>query len=335
MATRLYLPASGAAPASPAYDATWDIQPAPDRRPLPTTKTNTALGEQSAAETNSSVVDVLLRQFVSDQIPSERTIDGTFSAVVRAREGSTAVDGFMQLVVRVVSSDGSTVVGTLYSGASQTTVSASSGDQNEEFPTSSATRIWNAVTLNSVTAPAGSRVVVELGWRACNTATTSHTVFFHLGDPSATGDHSLAAGSTSSLCPWVEFSADLFGSAPITGTLTATLPSLTASLTDAPEPVTGALAATLPSLTATLAGDNLSPITGTLAATLPALTASLAGVVYVDAQADTDDRRNGRTRTGLAYAEVDPVLDTLPNREPVRSMAQSVPVPTLVDGRPQ
>jgi hypothetical protein len=123
----------------------------------------------------------------------------------------------------------------------------------------------------------------------------------------------------------------------VSGSLAATLPSLTASLSgtyNAPL-ITGTLAATLPSLTAALSGTGpAASITGSLAASIPALTAALSGRQIVEAEADTDDRANGRNRSGLAYAEVTEVLTTLPTREPHRSMAQSVPVPTLEDGRP-
>lgn len=122
------------------------------------------------------------------------------------------------------------------------------------------------------------------------------------------------------------------------GVFAATLPALTADLAgtyDPPTAITGVVTATLPPLSGSLAGSYIAPISGTLTATLPSLTATLTGALFVDAQTDEADRANGRTRTGLAYAEVDPVLVELPTREPHRSMSQSVPAPTLDDGRPQ
>lgn len=68
--------------------------------------------------------------------------------------------------------------------------------------------------------------------------------------------------------------------AGVTGTIPATLPSMTASIagTYTPATVTGTVAATLPSLTASLAGTYTpATVTGDIAATLPSLTASLEG----------------------------------------------------------
>lgn len=64
-----------------------------------------------------------------------------------------------------------------------------------------------------------------------------------------------------------------------TGTLTAVLPALSASLSGGytPPTQTGALAAVLPVLTASLSGGYQAPPVGTLAAILPTLTASLSG----------------------------------------------------------
>ncbi|QIN94020.1 hypothetical protein PP459_gp214 [Streptomyces phage Wakanda] len=217
MPTRLYLPASGTAAVSPAYSSAWNITSVAERRSCSTTKTNTALTWSAlVTETDATVKNALSAQFVSSEtFPTARTVgSGTVSTVMRTYMDTTNSQGFLQLVIRVVSGDGATVRGTLYAGATQNTHSSTVGDQNQVSDQLSSTRIWNAIPLSPVSVQAGDRIVVEVGWRTTNTLSSARAHRFNFGDPTATSDYALTAGLTTSLTPWVEFSEDMFAAAP-------------------------------------------------------------------------------------------------------------------------
>ncbi|MBS4040421.1 MAG: hypothetical protein KGZ81_07460, partial [Flavobacteriales bacterium] len=75
-----------------------------------------------------------------------------------------------------------------------------------EFPTTSTGRTEGAKTLSAVSMQKGDRIVVEIGYRANNTVTTSYGVVI---DRFATGAD-LTSGSTDvTLSPWVQFSANI------------------------------------------------------------------------------------------------------------------------------
>lgn len=124
------------------------------------------------------------------------------------------------------------------------------------------------------------------------------------------------------------------GSTPLSSTLSGST-ALTANLTAVGKAQFAATLAASATLTPDLRAIG-APVD--LAASLSAqttLAAALATIPVELAQTDTADRNNGRTRTGIGYATVtypDPVDDT--PFEPIRIMAQSVPVPTLDEGRP-
>lgn len=209
-ATRFYLPASGSAAASPAFAALFADTEDAVRRPMSVDKSDTALATSIADEgVTTTPYDALAVQFVSAETLNAGTISGTFSLVVKVLENNSGADMFIQVVIRVMSGDGSTTTGTLYAGNTATTL-GSTGDPNQEVPTTAATRIYNAVSLSSVSANAGDRIVVDIGVRALNTTNIGRQTTFTWGDPVAGSDYALTAGLTSSDVPWIEFSQDLF-----------------------------------------------------------------------------------------------------------------------------
>lgn len=132
---------------------------------------------------------------------------------------------------------------------------------------------------------------------------------FEVGDPLRTGELAPAAAPARLVfCGWLyagqsDYTADgktIIGQAvdwltsgaapPPAGTLTVTLPALTADLSGtytAPPPptYTGDLAATLPVVEASLSGTYQAPPAGILAATLPALAVDLSGTYTAPAGA--------------------------------------------------
>ncbi|MCA9327223.1 hypothetical protein KDA14_01720, partial [Candidatus Saccharibacteria bacterium] len=222
MATRLYFDATTASAVSPAYTASWDITSSADRLVCGTSVSDNNLATGSSyQESDASQVNVLAHQYVSSQqIPSARTISGTVRAVIGCYETNGTADGFLQMVVKVVSSDGATTRGVLYAGSALNSVSTNAGDVNEEMTignTAMATRIVPDQTVSNVNAQAGDRLVIELGWRATNTTTTTRGAFFRHGWQQELSDHlfvsgtNVVAATSTDLNPWVELSYDVFG----------------------------------------------------------------------------------------------------------------------------
>lgn len=207
MATRFYLPSTGAAAVSPAFDLGWGLSVDADRIAMVRTKANSAFNSKAVAESSAIVTDVLMRQYVSEPVAAQ-TITGTLKCIARANENSSTADFRSQLLVRVVSGDGLVVRGTLI--ALDTGALASEWNLvsfvNRKFPKAYAT---GGASVTSVTAQDGDRLVVEIGYRAHNTTAASRTGTLDFGDPSATGDLVEDETGTTQLCPWVEFSQNL------------------------------------------------------------------------------------------------------------------------------
>lgn len=218
--TRLYFSSTnGTRPVSVTADSSWEDTATALLAKASVTKQNTAIPGNSQVVTKNSSAnpgDVMWSQHVTDPLDVAQVIAGAFSAVIRCNESATTADGFMQVVIRVVSNDGATVRGTLYSGQTFTTVSATTSDPNGEMGAGSAnTRILSGITMGSVSAQANDRLVIEWGARSC-VATTGVTFFARFGDPTATGDHALTAAVTTDLVPWLEFDSTITFGTPVT-----------------------------------------------------------------------------------------------------------------------
>lgn len=214
MATRFYLPASGSAPVTPPTpDSGWLVTTGFTAHGMPTAKSNTAksVGTTRTKGSASANINQLDRQYLSNATLNAQTITGTFSLVLRGYESATALDGRVQVILRVVSGDGTTVRGTLYAG-STATVSATVGNEAEELPgtnaASRATRIKNALSVSSVSAQSGDRLLLEVGARLGSTSTTTQFTLEY-GDPTAGADYALTSGLTTDLAPWLETSQTL------------------------------------------------------------------------------------------------------------------------------
>lgn len=230
MATRFYFPSTGTADVSPAFDAEWNDSSSVTRRPLNRTRGTSAFVEISDTETSAlSTWDILLGQFVSAPLQAQ-TLSGTFSCVIRARESATGVNARSQMVVKVVSNDGATIRGTLFPADTTTT------NVNEWVATTTATAVRNAFfpkgtasqAFTSLAIQAGDRIVIEVGARTVNTATTAgFTAAMRFGEAAASD---LTADETGVVegNPWIEFSSTVLLQADLpTGTLNKKiLPSL-------------------------------------------------------------------------------------------------------------
>jgi hypothetical protein len=217
VATRFYLPASGAAPVTPAAWATgWEKTTGAVWRPCSTTKSNTALADTALVGHTVIGSDVALVGFVTAPLAAGFTTSAdTISAVVRGLESNLLYNGILNIMIRVISNDGSSVIATMYSGSSSSGVSATVGAENEEFVATASTRIKNALTVSNVSGSTGNRLSIEIGARQFSTR--ADTVTLRFGDPTGTADFALTGDLTTDLCPWVELSANLTFTGAATG----------------------------------------------------------------------------------------------------------------------
>ena len=156
----------------------------------------------------TSDYDVLLLKAVTDALPGDKAISGTLSFCLAVVESSGNANDYYHVHVFVTQGDSDNVRGTLLSN----NISAS------EWPTTVAGLEVSGLALSSVNALAGDRVVIEIGYRASNTLTSSYTGTIVYG---GTGATDLTNGATDYNKPgWFEFSTDLVNSYYSSGTYT-------------------------------------------------------------------------------------------------------------------
>ena len=208
--TRFYLPSSGAAAVSPAFDAEWENTAATDRLKCVTTRINSTNSFKSTTDATATAFrDTLLRQYVSDPI-ALGIISGTIKGQIRSSAASGAAAGVRaQLIAKVVSNDGSTVRGVLYAGDLDTSATANptsefsqAADTNRTFPRGGPVAISPVVALDT------DRVVLELGYRKHVNVTTGNVSLSFMDNNAS--DLPEDETTTTALNPWIEFSIDLF-----------------------------------------------------------------------------------------------------------------------------
>lgn len=185
------------------------------------TRISSAFATITATEIGGSAAlgrDLLARQYVSDPIVGAQTISGTLKGQISMAEDSNSANLLPQMVVRVVSNDGSSVRGTLHAGDTRTAIVDELVFQTASNTKNPAAGI-SPVTLSSVAAQDGDRIVVEIGARVNNTSVTNYAVIARFGD-NAGSDLTEGGVETTALNPWVEFSADINFTATPVQTLT-------------------------------------------------------------------------------------------------------------------
>jgi len=179
---------------------------------LGSTRAGSNTGVTVAETSTSNTFDSLLGQWISAPFTSSGTMQGSYQVCYALSETDPAADAIPVIVLKVVSGDGLTVRGTVTSALGSSELG----------------QTGNAFTLNAngnlpVASQVGDRLVLELGWRATNTVTTSQSATMRYGGTSTTdllsGDVGTDATTRS---PWVQF-ADaavkaLFTGQTITGT---------------------------------------------------------------------------------------------------------------------
>lgn len=207
MATRLYLTADDTAvynPASP--KGAWDKTSGAVVCRLAPYRFGSGVVAQNSENNAANNYDVLCASFVSDPLHAAQTIDGTISAVIPCSEDNIDANDVLHLHVWVTQGDSGTSRGTLLSDFVDTTEFAQSSF-NTQFTDISI----SAQTLSSVSAQAGDRIVVEAGYQAQNTHTTSRNGGILCGGRNTSdADGSQAAAGPGNAKPgWVEFSGSI------------------------------------------------------------------------------------------------------------------------------
>lgn len=203
MATRLYYDYNFSPIVQPTFDAAWDVTASAVRIRLTTQKADpgAALASQAVATTGNSPAgasDVLMSQAVSEPIGSNVTISGAIKGYMRAQESNASGDMRSQCVVWVMKPDGSSRGTLIAADASALASEWATSLTNRKMP------LGSPATPTSVAAVAGDRLVVEIGFRKHENATTSRTGTLSLGSPTGT-DVAENETATTANVPWIEF----------------------------------------------------------------------------------------------------------------------------------
>jgi hypothetical protein len=199
--TRFYLPSTGmAAEKSPVYSANWGLNSGAARLKAVMFKQNSAMTSIGSAYTTLVTVAntyCLCMQYVSDPI-APQTIAGTISGQAGGGEASNFCNGFSAARIKVVSNDGATERGVLLTMGTGATEFTNPGPTNRNWPVSTAATV--------VTAEAGDRIVIEVGFR--RDVRNTGNVYMNLGDNNAT-DLPVDQTTTATNNPWIEFSQNI------------------------------------------------------------------------------------------------------------------------------
>jgi hypothetical protein len=155
---------------------------------------------------NNATLDGVCRVYVSDPLSGSGTLSGNVKGIIRCQENSTSANMQAQLLVKVVSRDGTTVRGTAL--AHQTAAGTEFGTAlaNRKFPLDWTTS--PGTTLTGVAYSAGDRIVLEIGYRNNTANTTTFTATMSFGD-NVGADLSEDQTGTAGNCPWIEFDSTL------------------------------------------------------------------------------------------------------------------------------
>lgn len=319
MATRIYLPQTGAAPINPAF-GTWTETTGADRVAGVATRISSAMTSKTQAHTATAANSTFLsRQYVFGPLAAQTIPVSTIKGTIRVLE-SAANDNLdaTRLLVRVVSGDGSTYRTPVVYGPTNGTVA--------EFNTTlRAKRLATGGATASVVVSAGDYLVIEIG--TTNTAVgTSLSDSISYGDNSATdlGDNETDTAANN---PFVELAATitllaLSGSDSGAGSDTASAPAVALTGIDAGSGVE-ASAVTIVTSVSTDAGVGTDS---------PAVLAA-ATLVRVDAAAGTDASAGimlgTRTDAGAGADAPASVAAVLPTRADAGAAADTATITTL------
>ncbi len=214
-----------------------------------------SITSRSVSETSSTNnYTVLVLKFVSDPIPAQTIAAGTtLNWVLGVLESDNRANDAYRVHAYVVSGDGSILRGTLLSNSNEST----------EWPTSATGfGISSAKTLNTVTAQANDRVVIEIGYIAGNTRTDSYSGRLWYG---GTGSDLTVGGDETSRTGWFEFEPGLYQlPVPTITSFDSSIGCEGSSLVITGTNLTGATAVTIGGTAATITDNTETTVTVTV-----------------------------------------------------------------------
>ena len=207
MATRLYVNRSVDPTVTPtSFNADWDLTSGVTLMGCSPNRLGGVIGTFGAAETSATApYDVLLLQLVSPPLAAQ-TISGAVKGQFIAAEPNAGADAQAQFVARVVNAAG--VVQAELNAMATTALGVyefSTTPTNRKFPIAAV----SPLTVTSHACADGDRLVVEIGWRAHNTTTTSRTANVRVCDDGATDLPEDETDTDTAKNPWIEFSTDI------------------------------------------------------------------------------------------------------------------------------
>lgn len=206
MVSRLYLGRRPQLHAAITADGGWEKTTGALKALLSQDKIGDAIASTTIAANGTSGNDTLLGQWVSEPLSGAQTITGNIKGQARFNESTGALDARVQVIVRVLQSDLSTVRGTLLAmDASGLSHEFNTSLRNITMP------LGGSTALSSVAAQDGDRIVVEIGAR--QHATQAGNVIGSFGD-SAASDLAEDETTTTANNPWIEFSQTLTFQSP-------------------------------------------------------------------------------------------------------------------------
>ena len=174
MATRIYLPSTGTAPVSPAFNTNWADTADATRFPCVfDTASSTAMATTQYRDNSNKNEAHLIHQWVStNQIAGQVISAQTIKFQMRGLELNANNDMVFAISVRVCSPDGTTIRGNV--------LDVSSDDS--ELPTGTLTNRSFSATSSEVTAQAGDRIMIEIGCAGDPSGGNNHDVDIRIGD---------------------------------------------------------------------------------------------------------------------------------------------------------
>ena len=211
MATRYYLQSTSSSPITPAISSAWDFSiSAFARYPTSTTKAGQTLSFISLdGNGDGADNDYCFGQWISGGIAAQ-TVGGTGVTVkiqMRCMQEAARVNAFLTATVRILSSDGTTVRGTVCSLTRDNTEMVST--TNEALATN---RAWAVADSTAVTAQNGDIIVIEIGSGgdpSTGSGGNSHDSDICVGDASSTDltlDNDMEVTNNN---PYCEFEDDI------------------------------------------------------------------------------------------------------------------------------
>jgi hypothetical protein len=195
--TRRYYLANAAAPFTPTtIRGAWDQTASSVTNLLGSVPSGGAATVAMTEVNVTNLWDVLFGRWVSEPIYHAGTLAGTATWIAGVLESSLSANDFFHVHIFVTVGSTDVVRGTLLTDSIGAT----------EFPNPTATgRGEGAKTITSTAVSVGDRIVVEIGYQAQNTVTTSFTGTMNYGN---TGTTDLASASTAVTTNpgWIEFS---------------------------------------------------------------------------------------------------------------------------------